>query len=85
MPHSKPAWTSRASSLKRPQRGDWSRFQMTTLSRRNRTLEPRVMVPFWTKQPATLPPGYREHLADLGVAGDDLLELGLEEADQGGR
>ena len=30
-------------------------FQMIVPSRRNRTFEPRVMTPFCTKQPATLP------------------------------
>ena len=44
MPHSKPACTSRASSLKRRSEVI-APFQMTTPSRRKRTLEPRVMTP----------------------------------------
>ena len=41
------------------------------------------MTPLVTKQPATRPTrGHAEDLADLGVAGDDLFELGLEHADE---
>ena len=47
MPHSKPACTSRTSSLKR--RSELTApFQMIVPSRRKRTLEPRVMVPLST-------------------------------------
>ena len=44
IPHSKPAWTSRASSLKRRNEVIVP-FQMMTPSRRKRTFDPRVMTP----------------------------------------
>ena len=44
MPHSNPARTSCASSLKRLSE-EIEPFQMIVPSRRNRTLEPRVIVP----------------------------------------
>ena len=44
MPHSNPAWTSRASSLNRRSEVI-APFQMITPSRRKRTFEPRVMTP----------------------------------------
>ena len=54
MPHSKPDWTSRTSSLNRFSVAI-APFQMTVPSRRKRTFDPRVMTPLRTKQPATLP------------------------------
>src|SRR5205085_6994912 len=47
MPHSKPDWTSRTSSLKR-RREEMAPFQITTPSRMNRTFDPRVMTPLRT-------------------------------------
>ena len=47
MPHSKPAATSRTSSLKRRSEVI-APFQMIVPSRRKRTLEPRVMSPLMT-------------------------------------
>src|SRR6266542_1084892 len=54
MPHSWPATTSRASSLKRL---SWESLPSctTTLSRIRRTLAPRSTTPSVTRQPATLP------------------------------
>src|SRR6516162_976460 len=54
MPHSWPATTSRASSLKRL---SWESLPSctTTLSRMRRTLAPRSTTPSATRQPATLP------------------------------
>ena len=82
MPHSKPDCTSRTSSLKRfsdvivP-------FQITTPSRRNRTRDPRgdrAREHVATGDLAD--PGHGEDLAHLGVAGDGLLELRLQHADE---
>ena len=47
MPHSKPGWTSRTSSLKRRSEVI-APFQMMVPSRRKRTFEPRVIVPLVT-------------------------------------
>ena len=81
MPHSKPARTSVASSLKRlsdvivP-------FQMIVPSRRKRTFEPRVMTPCLDVAPGDgADPRHPEDLPDLGVAGDDLLVLRRQHAD----
>src|ERR1043166_4195703 len=54
MPHSWPATTSRASSLKRLS-CDSLPWWTTTLSRMRRTLAPRCTTPSVTRQPATLP------------------------------
>src|SRR3984957_17439578 len=54
MPHSWPAVTSRASSLKRLSCESLPSW-MTTLSRMRRTLAPRSTMPSVTRQPATLP------------------------------
>ena len=82
MPHSKPSRTSRTSSLNR--RSDAiAPFQMTTPSRRKRTFEPRVIDAVAHVAAGDLADArHAEDLADLGLAGDDLLELGLEHADE---
>ena len=83
MPHSKPAWTSRTSSLKRRSEV-MAPFQMMTPSRRKRTLEPRVMTPLLHVAPGDgTDPRDAEDLPDLGLAGDDLLVLRGEHADHG--
>src|SRR3974377_626691 len=55
MPHSCPAVTSLASSLKRLSCDSLPSW-ITTLSRISRTLAPRSTVPSVTRQPAMLPP-----------------------------
>ena len=59
-------------------------FQMITPSRRKRTFEPRVMMPLTHVAAGDgADAGHAEDLADLGLAGDDLFELGSEHADHG--
>src|SRR3982074_2040469 len=66
MPHSKPCWTSRTSSLWR-----FSVFSVpswiTTLSRSRRTLAPRLTMPSVTMQPATLPTLVMRETAHRGL------------------
>ena len=84
MPHSKPAATSRTSSLNRRSEVIVP-FQMIAPSRRKRTLEPLVIAPVADEAPAIAPIArHAEDLADLGLAGDDLFELRGEQAEHGG-
>ena len=81
MPHSKPSRTSRASSLNRFS-DVISPFQMIVPSRRKRTL--RAAGDDARAHVATgdgADPRHPEDLADLGLAGDDLLVLRREHAD----
>ena len=83
MPHSKPAATSRASSLKRLSEVMLP-FQMMVPSRRNRTLRAPGDDPVEHVAPGDAPdPGDLEDLAHLGVAGDDLFDIGLQQAEHG--
>ena len=77
MPHSKPDGDLADVVLEACAASVIVPFQMIAPSRRKRTLEPRVILPSRTKQPAIAPMrGHAEDLADLGLAGDDLFELG---------
>ena len=59
-------------------------FQMIVPSRRKRTFEPRVIVPLMHVAAGDgADAGHPEDLADLGLAGDHLFELGGEHADHG--
>ena len=59
-------------------------FQMIVPSRRKRTFEPRVIdAVAHVAAGDRADPGHPEDLADLGLAGDDLFELGREHADHG--
>ena len=84
MPHSKPDWTSRASSLNR--RSDVIvPFQMiVALAQEADLRSPGDDALSHVAAGDRADPWDPEDLADLGLAGDDLFELGREQPEHGG-